>query len=141
MTEPDLGTELRKINEPAAAPRPRTRRALIFRPQDALDAAGRRYPWLVAGLSTLIGGAGVGYVWAALFGDGLHGTKTGAALDNSNSYPDANAALLGAAALVVVSLFVWTSAAVPKGRKGLLIWAASLTGAGLCLFGVSRLFI
>lgn len=112
----------------------------MFRPQDALDAIGRRYPRFVVAVSVLIGGVGVGYLWAALFGDGLHGAKTGAALDSSSTYPNADAAFLGVVGVVFASLYVWASAG-PKGRRGLRIWAVSLAVVGLRLFGISRLFV
>jgi hypothetical protein len=115
----------------------------MSRLQDSLDAIGRRYRGSMAGVSILIGAVGVGYLWAALFGDGLRGGKTGAALDNSSTYPNANAAILGVGVLLVASLFVWGSAG-PKGARGpkdMLVWAASAAVVGLCLFGVSRLFI
>lgn len=112
----------------------------MSRLQDALVAIGRRYPRSVAGVSILVGAIGVGYLWAALFGDGLHGGKTGAALDNSDTYPNANAAILGVIVLLLASLALW-GVAGSRDRRDVLVWAASVAVVGLCLFGVSRLLI
>jgi hypothetical protein len=136
MSEPDLGTQLRELNEPKRKPRK------WLRPLDVLDTLGRRYPRFLGALSLAIGGVGVGYLWAALFGDGLHGGKTGEALDNSNTYPNANAAILGVVVLLLASLFIWASSSGrDRGGTGMRIWAVSIPVIGLLLFAVSRLFI
>jgi hypothetical protein len=139
MSEPDLGTQLRELNEPKRRPR---KWPIFLRPLDALDALGRRYPRFLGALSLAIGGVAVGYLWAELFGDGLRGGKTGEALDNSNTYPNANAAILGVIVLLFASLFIWAnSSGRDRGGTGMRIWAVSIPVIGLLLFAVSRLFI
>jgi hypothetical protein len=61
-------------------------------------------------------------------------------LDNSNTYPNANAAILGVIVLLVASLALW-GVAGPRDRRRVHAWATSVAVVGLCLSGMGRLFI
>jgi len=104
------------------------------------------HPRLGVTLALMIGGLGAGYTWATVFGDGIHGGKTGAALDQAPSYPNADAAavagiaLLGAASLFLPIAVTQARNAQSSGRLFAASLAAIMT-TGLVLFLLSRLFV
>ena len=85
-----------------------------------------------------LGALGAGYVWATAFGDGLHGLKDSAALDRSDSFPDANVAFIAALVACGAGPFGVAYLANVRGRL-LLHWFAGLAVAGGAVFGLSRL--
>ena len=80
------------------------------------------------------------YLWAVIFGDGIHGLKTGAGLDDSTDYPDANLAFVVAVAVFIVSpiYYHWSTNTY---RAGIAKWCGVTGAAGLLLFAASRLIL
>lgn len=94
------------------------------------------------GLCALLPSVAAGYLWAVIFGDGIHGLKSVSALNNSNSFPDANAAFLAALFVYAAGPFLaaWLSGLL-LARGALLKWLAATAVAGAALFGLSRLLV
>jgi hypothetical protein len=88
----------------------------------------------------VIGVAGAGYVWAAAFGDGLQGLKDTAALDRSNSFPDANVVFIAALLAFAAGPFGLVLAGSVRPNR-ILHWFAAIGAAGGVVFGISRLFV
>jgi hypothetical protein len=105
-----------------------------------------KHPRAGAGVACLAGAVGAGYSWAAIFGDGIRGGRTGPALDNAPSYPNADAAAVGAIALVGLGCLLLL-ASVSHMRGGHVSARQKLAclvlpaAAGLMLFLLSRLFV
>ena len=80
------------------------------------------------------------YLWAVLFGDGLHGLKDSATLDRQpdSDLPNANIAFLAAVGVYIGSLFyaLWSA----EWRFGALTWCALTAATGLGVFAATRLF-
>ena len=118
----------------ASLPQPSPRTGVITR-------WTHRHPTAILGMSVLTGAAGTGYLWAVVFGDGLHGLLGSAQLDRATTYPDANAALLAALGTWIASSLL----ALAAGAGGLLTGraASAWTGAtimlGAVVFAISRL--
>jgi hypothetical protein len=96
---------------------------------------------VVATLCAIAGTLAAGYLWAVVFGDGIPGLKGVAALNNSDSYPNANAAFLVALALYVASPVVAASTGVFLTRAAVGRWLVITGLAGAVAFALSRLFI
>jgi hypothetical protein len=80
------------------------------------------------------------YLWAVIFGDGIHGGKTGSALENSRDLPNANGALIVAVGVFLASPLYYQWRTEPY-RATLGKWYALTAAAGLLLFGASRLIL
>ena len=80
------------------------------------------------------------YLWAVIFGDGMHGLKFASALENTTDYPNANLAFIVTVGVFISSpiYYFWSTdtygASVAK-------WCALTATAGLLLFGASRLIL
>jgi hypothetical protein len=89
-----------------------------------------------------LGGASLaaGYLWAVVFGHGLRGFKDPVALNNSSSYPDADAAFVGALGTYVGGL--WGEAYIGRvhDAAGLKRWLIRTVAAGAVLFAGTRVF-
>jgi hypothetical protein len=90
------------------------------------------------------GSLAAGYLWAVLFGDGIHGLTSGATLDHrpNADLPNANVAFVVAVLVYFASpMYAWWWTEWPKMYSGALVrWGALTATAGLAVFGVSRLF-
>jgi hypothetical protein len=82
------------------------------------------------------------YLWAVVFGDGVHGLKDTVALNKSSSFPDANVAFIAAVAVYFLSTMtaIWFSDIYVK-RTALAGWVAWTTLAGGGLFALSRILM
>jgi hypothetical protein len=58
-----------------------------------------RFPRALCVVSIAAAAIGAAYLWAALFGDGLHGLQVAGAVDNSDTFPNAKVAFIAAVAL------------------------------------------
>ena len=65
-------------------------------PDTKWSAWAKRHAVPVRAVSFVVASVAIGYVWAATFGDGVHGLQDTAQLDHSSSFPDANVALIAA---------------------------------------------
>lgn len=94
----------------------------------------------VRALCTVVGSLAAGYLWAAVFGKGVPGLKGAVALDDSDSFPDANVAFLAALGFYVGSAFIvaWAGTVVATPHLGR--WLATTAVVGACVFVVSRVF-
>jgi hypothetical protein len=100
------------------------------------------HPQVMRALCAIVAAAAAGYLWATSFGDGIHGLKDTAALDNSNSFPDANVAMIVALVAYGFSPFFaarWSN--LPFSTGALLKWFAGTALAGAALFAASRVFV
>ena len=95
---------------------------------------------IVAILCAIVGTLAAGYLWAVVFGDGVPGLKGAAALNSSNSYPDAGAAFIAALVLYVASpvLAAWQGVLLTRVAIGRWLVVTVLTGA--LTFALSRPF-
>jgi hypothetical protein len=86
-----------------------------------------------------------GYLWAVLFGDGIHGLTSGATLANrpNSDLPNANVAFVVAICVYLASpMYAWWRTEWPQMySRGLLKWNALTATVGLVVFLVSRLFV
>jgi len=73
-------------------------------PESGWSAWAKRHAAPIRVLSFVAGAIAVGYLWAVLFGDGVKGLQSSAQLDNSSTFPNANAAWCGSIALLGASL-------------------------------------
>jgi hypothetical protein len=105
-------------------------------------ASQRFHPGVIRALCAAVASAAAGYLLAVIFGNGIHGLKSGAALDNSTSFPDANvafiAALLAYGASACIGAF---SSRVDVERDVVFKWFAATAAVGAVVFGVSRLLV
>jgi hypothetical protein len=78
-----------------------------------------------------------------LFGGGIKGLQSVSQLDNSSTYPNANAAWIGAIALPSTSLLAAGKTVTNLRSPGRLLgrWLGAMVIAGAALFVVSRLFV
>ena len=80
------------------------------------------------------------YLWAVVFGDGVHGLKDNAALNESSSFPDASVAAAVGIYFLSTMTAIWFSDVSVK-RPALAAWGVSTALAGGGLFALSRIFI
>ena len=86
--------------------------------------------------------AAAAYLWAVIFGDGLHGLKLGPAIDKADSLPNANVAFVAALVVYAASpLAAWWWADFTASRNATPKWYAFTAIAGAFLFAVSRMFV
>jgi hypothetical protein len=80
------------------------------------------------------------YLWAVIFGDGIHGLKGASALENTTDYPNANLAFIVAVGVFISSpiYYYWST---DTYKASLAKWCALTAAAGLLLFGASRLIL
>jgi hypothetical protein len=112
-------------------------------PDTKLSAWAKRNAAPIRVVSFIAGAVAVGYLWAVLFGDGIKGLQSASQLDNSSTFPNANAAWCGSIALLVASLLAAAKTVRDMRSPGLLLarWLGAIAVAGAALFIVSRLFI
>jgi hypothetical protein len=103
-----------------------------------------RHPRVGGVIALVAGGVGAGYLWAAASRHGLHGGLSGQALDNAGTYPDANAAMIGAIGLAGVGwLVVFKSLFTRFGRdrRGQMfvvsVTAVAITGLAFFLISLA----
>jgi hypothetical protein len=112
-------------------------------PDTRWSAWAKRHAAPVRIVSFIAGAVAVGYLWAVLFGDGIKGLQSAAQLNNSSTFPNANAAWCGSIALLAASLIAALMTVRnmrPPGRL-LGLWLGATVVAGAALFALSRLFI
>ena len=85
------------------------------------------------------GSVAAGYLWAAAFGKGIPGLETAEQLDRSDSFPDANAALLLATLVYVASPAVASWAAKTIIPRAWASWLVVTGLAGGVVFGLAAL--
>jgi hypothetical protein len=99
------------------------------------------HPRRVRLLSAIVGAVAAGYLWAVLFGDGVHGLRSGPQLDDAGAFPDANVAFLVAVACYLGSLWLAAWSGAINASTRLLRWLAATAVAGALVFALSRLFV
>jgi uncharacterized RDD family membrane protein YckC len=97
-------------------------------------------PRLIPAGCAIAASVAAAYLWAVIFGDGIHGGKTGSALENSRDLPNANGALIVAVGVFLASPLYYQWRTEPYGAT-LGKWYALTAAAGLLLFGASRLIL
>ena len=112
-------------------------------PESGWSAWAKRHAAPIRVLSFVAGAIAVGYLWAVLFGDGVKGLQSSAQLDNSSTFPNANAAWCGSIALLGASLLAAAKTVRVLASPGRLLsrWMGATVAAGAALFVLSRLFI
>jgi hypothetical protein len=112
-------------------------------PDTKLSAWAKRHAVPIRVVSFVAGSIAVGYLWAVLFGGGIKGLQSVSQLDNSSTYPNANAAWIGAIALLSTSLLAAGKTVTNLRSPGRLLgrWLGAMVIAGAALFVVSRLFV
>jgi hypothetical protein len=112
-------------------------------PDTKWSAWAKRHAAPVRVVSFMAGAVAVGYLWAVLFGDGVKGLQDSAQLDNSSTFPDANAAWIAAIGLLSASLLAVAITVRDMRSPGPLLvrWVGATVIAGAALFSLSRLFI
>ena len=104
-----------------------------------------RHPRVVSWIFFGVGSVGFGYLWAVVFGHGLHGMESSSQMDRTGEWPNADIAFIAALALATLGTlrsFIQLAHRFPwltgwRARLLLLVCPCS----GLVLFGISRIFI
>jgi hypothetical protein len=87
------------------------------------------------------GAVAAGYLWAVVFGDGVRGMKSVPSLDETDSFPDANAAFLVAIVCYAGSPVVASRFGDTNAQTSPLRWFGATAIVGACIFALSRLFV
>jgi hypothetical protein len=103
----------------------------------------KRHAALVRVVSFTAGSVAAGYLWAALFGDGVRGTQDTSQLDQSSSYPNANIVFIAAGAVLLVAFLLAAKSTDNWESPGPMVrrWIGATIVVGAALFALSRLFI
>jgi hypothetical protein len=100
----------------------------------------RLRPQLIRAGCATAGCVAAAYLWAAIFGNGIHGLKGASALENTTDYPDANVAFIVAVG-VFISSPIYDYWSTDTYRASVAKWCALTAAVGLLLFGASRLIL